>query len=52
MVIETPGAGGYGPPVERAAAALDEDFASGKFGRDFLVRSYGYDPAAAPERAA
>jgi N-methylhydantoinase B len=52
VVIETPGAGGYGPPVERAPAALDEDFASGKFDRDFLVRNYGYDPAAAPERAA
>jgi N-methylhydantoinase B len=41
VVIETPGAGGYGPPAERAADAIAEDLESGKFTRDFLERLYG-----------
>jgi len=46
VVIETPGAGGYGPPSERAPAALREDYRSGKFSREFLRKNYGYDPEA------
>jgi N-methylhydantoinase B len=40
IVVETPGAGGYGPPEERAAEALEEDRRSGKFSRRFLARHY------------
>jgi N-methylhydantoinase B len=41
VVIETPGAGGYGPPAERDAAALAEDRRSGKFTDDYLRATYG-----------
>lgn len=44
VVIETPGAGGYGPPEERDKAALRQDYRSGKFSRDYLIRNYQYDP--------
>lgn len=40
VVIETPGAGGYGPPAERSAAALEEDQLSGKFTEGFINRNY------------
>ncbi|MBM3569908.1 MAG: hydantoinase B/oxoprolinase family protein [Alphaproteobacteria bacterium] len=45
-VIETPGAGGYGPPKERSREALRLDYRSGKFDRAFLKAQYGYDPEA------
>jgi N-methylhydantoinase B len=51
VVIETPGAGGYGPSAERSKAALRNDFVSGKFDRDFLLRWYAYDPLADREAA-
>ena len=41
MRIETPGAGGYGPPEERAAAALAADLKSGKVSRAAAERDYG-----------
>ena len=41
IVVETPGAGGYGPPEKRDAAALDEDRRSGKFGAAWLKAKYG-----------
>ncbi len=41
VVIETPGAGGYGPPEERSTEAIDRDRRSGKFSRLFLQRYYG-----------
>ena len=41
VVVETPGAGGYGPPAERDPAALTEDRASGKFSDAYLRRHYG-----------
>lgn len=41
VVIETPGAGGYGPPAERTAAALAEDQASAKLTAAFLATHYG-----------
>jgi N-methylhydantoinase B len=44
IVIETPGAGGYGRPAERDPSSLERDFVSGKFSRDYLRRHYGYDP--------
>jgi len=44
VVIETPGAGGYGPPWERDRTALRQDFRSGKFSREYLIRHYQYDP--------
>lgn len=39
--VITPGAGGYGPPGERAAEAVEEDARSGKFGSGYLARHYG-----------
>lgn len=41
IVVETPGAGGYGRPAKRAADALEEDRRSGKFGEAWLHRAYG-----------
>ncbi len=41
VVVETPGAGGYGPPADRDSAALAEDRASGKFSDAYLRRHYG-----------
>ena len=43
IVVETPGAGGYGPPAKRAPAALDEDRRSGKFSAAALAARYGPD---------
>jgi N-methylhydantoinase B len=40
IVIETPGAGGYGAPSDRTQAARDEDRRSGKFSADFMGRAY------------
>ncbi|RWR26950.1 hydantoinase B/oxoprolinase family protein [Sinirhodobacter populi] len=40
-VIETPGAGGYGPPAERAVERLAEDRDSGKFSAGFIAKNYG-----------
>lgn len=39
-VLETAGAGGYGPPSHRSAEAINEDLASGKFSEDFVRRHY------------
>src|SRR5262245_37461938 len=41
MRIETPGAGGYGPPAERGADALAADLKSGKVSRAAAERDYG-----------
>ncbi|MEM7405489.1 MAG: hydantoinase B/oxoprolinase family protein [Pseudomonadota bacterium] len=40
IVIETPGAGGFGAPGERDAEALREDADSGKFTAAFVARFY------------
>ena len=40
VVIETPGAGGLGPPAERGAADLETDRRSGKFSAGYLARHY------------
>jgi N-methylhydantoinase B len=44
VVIETPGAGGYGPPSEREAEAVAADYRSGKFTAEYLARYYGFEP--------
>ena len=40
VVVETPGAGGYGPSSERTAERIAEDRRSGKFGAAFVKRHY------------
>ena len=44
VIIETPGAGGYGPPSEREAEAVAADYSSGKFTVEYLARHYGFKP--------
>ena len=41
VVVESPGAGGYGPAADRPQALLDEDRRSGKFSAAYLARHYG-----------
>jgi N-methylhydantoinase B len=38
--IETPGAGGYGPPIERSDSLIADDLASGKFSETFVRSNY------------
>ncbi len=45
VVVETPGAGGYGKPAERDAAAIQNDVVSGKFSREFIKKNYGVEPS-------
>jgi N-methylhydantoinase B len=40
VMVETPGAGGYGAPAERDPAALARDKESGKFSAEFFARNY------------
>lgn len=40
IVIETPGAGGYGPPEERASEAVERDSRSSKFSSTFIENNY------------
>ncbi|MGE0768410.1 MAG: hydantoinase B/oxoprolinase family protein [Hyphomicrobiaceae bacterium] len=40
VVVETPGAGGYGAPAERTTEAVNEDLTSGKFSEAYVVRHY------------
>lgn len=40
LIVETPGAGGYGPPAERDPERLRADRRSGKFSEAFLGRHY------------
>ncbi len=44
IVVETPGAGGYGKPAERDKSAIENDLASGKFSRAFIRKNYGAEP--------
>jgi N-methylhydantoinase B len=39
-VMETPGAGGYGPPADRSKTSLKEDLDSGKFSVAFVEKNY------------
>src|SRR3954469_18700751 len=41
MRIETPGAGGYGPPAERSLGAIASDLRNGKVTREAANRDYG-----------
>ncbi|MDA0340331.1 MAG: hydantoinase B/oxoprolinase family protein [Proteobacteria bacterium] len=43
VCIETPGAGGYGPPGDRDASSLEEDYRAGKYTADFMRETYGYE---------
>jgi len=47
VAVETPGAGGYGPPEKRTRQALIRDYEDGKFSAEFLKRHYGFKPEAA-----
>jgi N-methylhydantoinase B len=40
LVVQTPGAGGFGPPADRAGEAIEQDRRSGKFSDAFLARHY------------
>jgi N-methylhydantoinase B len=40
VIVETPGAGGYGPPAARSEDNLGQDRESGKFSADYLARHY------------
>ena len=44
IVIETPGAGGYGPPTERDKATLAADYRSGKFSGAYMAEHYNFNP--------
>ncbi len=46
IIVESPGAGGYGPASERAPEAIVADRLSGKFSDAYLARSYGLSRAA------
>ncbi len=48
IMVETPGAGGYGPPAERDKAAVENDFVSGKFSSDFVKKNYSFEPKGNP----
>ena len=43
IVVESPGAGGYGVPSERDPAAIETDRRDGKFGERFVDRHYRRD---------
>ena len=42
IVVETPGAGGYGPPCERSKDALRSDRREDRYSPEFLARHYGF----------
>lgn len=50
MRVETPGAGGFGPPGERAVAAIAADLRSEKLTRTAAERAYGVDKVRAAEQ--
>ena len=41
VVVETPGAGGYGSPAERSPELLNDDRESGKFSASYIKQHYG-----------
>ena len=41
IIVETPGAGGFGPSIEREPAHVETDRRSGKFSAQYLTRHYG-----------
>ena len=46
IVVQSPGAGGYGDPAERDPARLAVDWHSGKFSPAYMADGYGLDEAA------
>ncbi len=40
IIVETPGAGGYGPPSERSSESIKVDRETGKFSNDYIKRHY------------
>jgi N-methylhydantoinase B len=40
IVVETPGAGGYGKPDQRAPEAVERDIQSGKFSAAYIERHF------------
>ena len=46
VVVESPGAGGYGPPDERSAEAILTDRTSGKFSQGYVNKWYAVPRAA------
>lgn len=42
IVVETPGAGGYGPAGERSKEDLSRDRREGKYSNEFLAAHYGF----------
>ncbi|MBJ3778080.1 hydantoinase B/oxoprolinase family protein [Acuticoccus mangrovi] len=43
LIVETAGAGGYGPPEQRSPAERAEDLGSEKFTANFMAKHYGKD---------
>jgi N-methylhydantoinase B len=46
IIVESPGAGGYGPPSERSPEAIVADEASGKFSKNYIDQCYSVPRAA------
>jgi N-methylhydantoinase B len=40
LIVESPGAGGYGPPEQRTDEAVMEDYTSGKYSTAYLAQHY------------
>ena len=49
VVIETPGAGGYGDPATRDPELVRREAVGGLFSADYLTKNYGFKPAEAAE---
>jgi N-methylhydantoinase B len=41
IIVESPGAGGYGPAAERSRAAIERDQRNEKFSDEYITRHYG-----------
>jgi N-methylhydantoinase B len=41
IIVESPGAGGYGPPAQRTRAAIELDQLNEKFSEEYIARHYG-----------
>ena len=42
VLIETPGAGGYGNPRQRSEEKLQEDYRGGKFSAGYMKKHYAF----------
>jgi N-methylhydantoinase B len=40
IIVESPGAGGYGPPAKRMRAAIELDQLNEKFSEEYIARHY------------